>query len=200
MRRSLRTLLVIGLLLVALGVPSVSWFVSGSREAERESQRVVDEAQAQARLAARTMASQLGVRLEKLRASESQRPYFHYQNLIHDPRGASQGLSVVPSPLARGPTEPLILTHFQIDPKGRVTMPTLNDEVRDLNAPDVGREQSMRQSLRAAAPELLRAGGPALTALEAQVAAKKKESEARVQVTAVQRPAITPPVPAVTPS
>lgn len=201
MRRSLRTLLVIALLLVALGVPCVSWFVSGSREAERESQRIVDEARAQARLAARTMAGQLGARLEKLRASESQRPYFHYQNLIHDPRGASQGLSVVPSPLAQGPTEPLILTHFQIDPKGKVTMPTLNDEVRDLNAPDVGRERSMRKELTAAAPELLKAEIPALMALEAQAAARKKELAlaSRVHTAELDRPATRAPAPTVKP-
>ena len=41
-------------------------------------------------------------RLEELRRAESQRPYFHYQNLYHDPKGASEGLSVVPSPLASG--------------------------------------------------------------------------------------------------
>ena len=171
-RFSARTLLVLVLLLVAAGVPCAAWFVAGSHEVERESRRVVDEARADARNAARLSAQQLGARLEKLRASESQRPYFHYQNLIHDPRGASQGLSVVPSPLANGPADPLILTHFQIDPKGKVTMPTLNDDVRELNAPDVGRQRSMRTELAAAAPQLLRAGGPALVALETQVRKK----------------------------
>jgi signal transduction histidine kinase len=194
-KRSLRTLLVVALLLVALGVPTAAWFVSGSREAERESQRVVDDARAEARVAAQNMARQLGAGLEKVRASESQRPYFHYQNLIHDPRGASQGLSVVPSPLAQGPTEPLILTHFQIDPKGTVTMPTLNDEVRDLNAPDVARERSMRQALTVVAPQLLQANAPALTSLEAQVTAKQKEREAQTRVAEVRRPAITTPAP-----
>jgi signal transduction histidine kinase len=208
MRRSIRTLLVIALLLVALGVPTAAWFVSGSREAEREAQRVVDNARAQALVAAQTTASQLGARLEKVRVGESRRPYFHYQNLIHDPRGASQGLSVVPSPLAQGPTEPLILTHFQIDPKGTVTMPTLNDELRNLNAPDVGRELAMRKALTAVAPELLRAGTPALTALETQVAAKKerdtKREERPVVATLVRaetlRPTAIPSQPAAVPS
>lgn len=202
MRRSLRTLLVIALLLVALGVPVVSWFVSGSREAEREAQRVVGEAQAQARLAARTTANQLGARLEKVRASESARPYFHYQNLMHDPRGASQGLSVVPSPLAQGPIEPLIVTYFQIDPKGRVTLPTLNDDVVELNAADVGRERSLQKTLAAAAPELLRAEAPVLTSLVAQVASTREARSSHIQTARVEhRPApppaaIQPPAPA----
>ena len=192
MRRSLRTLLVIALLLVALGVPCVSWFVSGSREAGREAQRVVDEARAQARLAARTTANQLGARLEKVRTSESERPYFHYQNLMHDPRGASQGLSVVPSPLAQGPSEPLILTYFQVDPKGTVTLPTLNDEVLELNGADAGHERSMQRTLAAAAPDLLRAEAPVLTALEA---AREKERASQAPAAEVQHTASRAPSP-----
>lgn len=177
MRPSARTLLVVVLLLVAVGVPFASWFVSGSHEAERESQRVVEEARREARAAARAMAGQLGARLERIRASESQRPYFHYQNLFHDPRGASQGLSVVPSPLAGGPTEPLIQAHFQIDRHGRVSMPTLNDEVSELNTYDATGQRAMRAALSGAAPQLLRAGGPALASLETQVAQRRKNNE-----------------------
>ncbi|HEV7920951.1 MAG TPA: HAMP domain-containing sensor histidine kinase [Thermoanaerobaculia bacterium] len=176
-----RALLVVALLLVAAGLPCAAWFVAGSREAERESQRVVNESRDEARLAARAMAGQLGARLEKIRASESQRPYFHYQNLFHDPRGASQGLSVVPSPLAGGPTEPLILTHFQVDRKGRVTLPTLNDDVRELNTANVARERAMQQTLGAAAPEVLRDGGAALVSLEAEVGARRKRREAKLR-------------------
>ena len=54
------------------------------------------------------MAGELGARIEELRAVESQRPYYEYRNLYHDPRGASEGKSVVPSPLARGPADPLV--------------------------------------------------------------------------------------------
>ena len=176
-----RALLAVALLLVAVGLPCVAWFVAGSREAERESQRVVNESRDEARLAARAMATQLGARLENIRAAESQRPYFHYQNLFHDPRGASQGLSVVPSPLAGGPTEPLIQTHFQVDRKGNVTLPTLNDDVRELNSANVVRERSMQQTLGAAAPEILRDGGAALASLEKEVGARRKRREAQLQ-------------------
>lgn len=169
-----RSLLVIALLLLGTGVPCALWFVSGSREAEREAARVTDGARAEAQATAQTAAEQLAVRLEKIRASESDRPYFQYQNLMHDPRGASQGLSVVPSPLAQGPVEPLILAHFQIDAKGTVTMPTLNDEVHELNAPDVARQQAIRNALTAAAPQLMAAGGPRLVSLQSEVATRAK--------------------------
>jgi signal transduction histidine kinase len=196
MRVSPRALLVLILLLVAVGVPAGSWFVSGSKEAERESQRVIDEARAEARTRARSAAEQLGARLEKIRVAESQRPYFHYQNLMHDPRGASQGLSVVPSPLATGPSEPLILTHFQIDAKGKVTLPTINDDVVELNAPDIGREHGLRTEIAAVAPQLLRQGEPALAELQAQVekaATARKEAQPKPET---RQAAVASPAPA----
>jgi len=191
-----RSLLVIALLLVAAGVPGALWFVAGSREAEREAARVVQQAHEDAKTTARTAAEQLAARLEKLRVGESQRPYFHYQNLMHDPRGASQGLSVVPSPLAQGPADPLILTHFQIDDKGHVTLPTLNDDVRELNAPDVARQQAMRNALLAAEPELLRSSSPSLALLQSEVETRRNAASAvgeasRRTTRAVTQPAVT---------
>ena len=47
------------------------------------------------------LARELTGELEALIAREVRRPYFHYQNLMHDPN-ASAGLNVSPSPLARG--------------------------------------------------------------------------------------------------
>jgi signal transduction histidine kinase len=189
-----RTLLVVALLLVAAGVPFTAWFVSGSRETEREAARITDEAQRSARMTAQALAAHLGEQLEALRASESQRPYFHYQNLMHDPRGASQGLSVVPSPLAQGPADPLILTHFQIDAQGHVTMPTINDDVRELNAPDVARQQSIRIALRSAAAQILRDGGPRLASLKSEIAARSKSTQATVpSVQAAVAPPAKPP-------
>ena len=106
-------------LLLAVAGLLAAWWISSQRalKAERtlQSQMLLrtslqDE---------RTVADRLGARLEELRRTESQRPYFHYQNLYHDPKGASEGLSVVPSPLAGGPGNPLIVAHFQIDAKDR---------------------------------------------------------------------------------
>jgi len=80
----------------------------------------------------------------------------------------------VPSPLAQGPAEPLIEAHFQIDRSGRVTLPTINDQVRELNDFDIADQRSMRASLTSAAPELLRAGTPALQALQARFPARPR--------------------------
>ena len=33
-------------------------------------------------------------------AREDARPYYHYQSLFHDPRGAAEGVAVAPSPLS----------------------------------------------------------------------------------------------------
>lgn len=181
MKRSIRMLLVVVLLLVAVGVPCASWFVAGSREAEREARRVVDDARTEARQTAASTAAQLGARLERVRDSESKRPYFHYQNLIHDPRGASQGLAVMPSPLAQGPADPLIRTHFQIDRYGRVTLPTLNDEVKELNAYDTSGQRAMRASLVSASPQLLRAAKPALGAVQARFDERTRAAEAALR-------------------
>lgn len=154
------------LLLVAVSVPFYFWFRSGSREADRQQRLIVYSARSDALLAADSVARRLAARLQSIRAQESQRPYFHYQNLFHDPRGASQGLAVAPSPLASGPSDPLIAAHFQIDQRAKVTLPTLNEELSELNAPDVVRQRALRDAIAAAAPEALRISTPALASIE----------------------------------
>jgi signal transduction histidine kinase len=70
-----------------------------------------------------------------LRGEEDMRPYYHYQSLFHDPRGAASGLSVVPSPLAQRSGDPLIDTHFQVDSAGLLTMPTVNEDIPEVDDP-----------------------------------------------------------------
>jgi signal transduction histidine kinase len=91
-------------------------------------------------------------RLQTLLESESSRPFYQYQSLYHDPRGASEGASVVPSPLAQGPTDPLIRAYFQIDPSGNVTMPTL--PAGELDGEELRRaatQRAVQNELQAAA-------------------------------------------------
>ena len=78
-------------------------------------------------------AERLGARLESLRERESARPFYHYQNLFHDPKGAAQGLAVIPSPLAQGAADPLIWAHFQIDEQGAVSLPTVSESFPELS-------------------------------------------------------------------
>jgi signal transduction histidine kinase len=121
--------LLLGALVAAL---LIAWFVSGWRDVRAQQQVVraatVDAAAQRAGELARDLRGQL----ERLVAREGERPYFQYQNLFHDPR-ASAGMSVAPSPLARAPEDALVLGYFQIDAAGKVTTPTINDEVPRLS-------------------------------------------------------------------
>jgi signal transduction histidine kinase len=131
--------------------------------------------------AARDLAAALDGRLEELRRREAQRPYFHYQSLFRDPRGAAEGLAVTPSPLASGPDDPLVRAHFQIDGAGRVSMPTLNDELPELSQSDVLAEnRALRDALTAAAPSLrVAAEAPVIVAAAEPPAPEKKQATKR---------------------
>lgn len=117
---------------VAVAIPCGAWFVSGSRQAEQvvlEAERDVRET---AERQGRAIAGQLAGRLEALRAAESRRPFYHYQNLFHDPQGASEGAAVTVSPLARGSLDPSVRAHFQVDEEGVLTLPTVNEDFPEL--------------------------------------------------------------------
>jgi hypothetical protein len=122
-----RTTLALVLTIAALVVPCGAWYIVGSREVQRTVDQIESPPRRFASDTARQLAERLQDRLQALLVLESNRPFYHYQSLYHDPRGASEGPSVTPSPLAQGPTDPLIRAYFQIDPAGRVTLPTLPD-------------------------------------------------------------------------
>ncbi|MCE9577266.1 MAG: HAMP domain-containing histidine kinase [Deltaproteobacteria bacterium] len=132
----MRTVFAAILTAAALVALLVGWFGAGWSGVRAEDRALHGRAQAEAVQAARVLADDLAAHLEELRRSESQRPYYHYGNLFHDPRSASEGWSVTPSPLASGPTDPLVLGHFQIDSAGKVTVPTINDNNPELSDPN----------------------------------------------------------------
>jgi chemotaxis protein histidine kinase CheA len=174
MKRSLRVPLAALVLLLGIGGLCAAWYVSSQRAFDAE---VRLQSQQGLRLAGdreRVVAASLAERLETLRRAESQRPYFHYQNLYHDPKGASQGLSVTPSPLANGPVHPLVVAHFQIDARNRVTLPTLNEELGELNAPDAVKQRALRTMLARSASEVR----DAASSLRAQVEEEAKAARA----------------------
>jgi signal transduction histidine kinase len=123
------------LVALALAVLVGGWFATGWRAASAEAERLEAAPRADAARRAALLATELAARIEELRAAESQRPYYEYRNLYHDPRGASEGKSVVPSPLARGPADALVAVHFEIAPGGQVSLPTLNQELPELSDP-----------------------------------------------------------------
>ena len=128
-----RTAAAVVLIAVAVTVPSAAWYFAGARKIDRETDLQAKSLQAKAYVKAEALAGGLARRLELLREDESQREFYYYRNLYHDPRAASEGISVSISPLAEGVADPLIEAHFQIDENGRLTLPTLNDEFPELS-------------------------------------------------------------------
>ncbi len=129
-----RTWYAAGLLAAALAVLLIAWFVSGWAEVRARQQAEEAGPQRDAEARGAELAHELRTELAQLMTREVERPYFHYQNLMHDPR-ATGSVGVTPSPLASAPTESLVLGYFQLDDTGRATTPTINDEVPDLSEP-----------------------------------------------------------------
>ena len=129
------TMTALAFTLFAIAAPCAAWYIVGSREANRRAAELEDAPRRQAHEVAANLAERLRDRLETLRANESHRPFYHYQNLYHDPRGAYEGIAVVPSPLSEGPMDPLILTYFQLDASGRLTLPQLAEAGQESATP-----------------------------------------------------------------
>jgi signal transduction histidine kinase len=148
-----RTTLALVLTVVALVVPCGAWYIVGSREVRRAVDQIELPPRRFANDTARQLAGRLQDRLQALLESESTRPFYQYQSLYHDPRGASEGPSVTPSPLAQAPTDPLIRAYFQIDPSGRVTLPTLPETDIDTEVlPQPAAQRAIQSELQAATP------------------------------------------------
>ncbi|MBA3398068.1 MAG: hypothetical protein H0T89_35915, partial [Deltaproteobacteria bacterium] len=129
-----RTLSAAGVLVAALAVLLVAWFLSGWADVRAQQRELRAEPGRAAQREAIEIARELRAELAQLITREADRPYFHYQNLFHDPRTGSNA-NVSPSPLANGPEDPLVLGYFQRDPAGKLTTPTINDDVPHLSEP-----------------------------------------------------------------
>ena len=130
-----RALYAAGVLAVLVAALLGAWFYSGWHEVRVRQHAVNQAPYVAAAERANELALELHGQLDALIAREFRRPYFHYQNLMRDPN-ASAGLNVSPSPLARGPEDELVLGYFQLDAKGRVSTPTINDDVPRLSEPE----------------------------------------------------------------
>ncbi len=132
-RRKLpRTLYAAVLLAAALTALLTAWFFAGWAGVRARQHEVEAAPKLAADQRAAELARELRGELTELIAHESERPYFHYQNLFHDPR-ASAGDNVTPSPLAGEPDDSLVLGYFQLDSKGQASTPTINDAVPTLS-------------------------------------------------------------------
>ena len=147
-----RTVVALALVIAAVAVPGSAWFLTGRREALRTADALRREPVEAVRRELNRHADRVSVRLGSIMKAENLRPFYHYQSLFHDPRGAHEGYSVTPSPIADEPEDPWIRAHFQIDPQGHLSLPTVNEEICNLNAPDVlVSQQPILQELQAAA-------------------------------------------------
>lgn len=133
MTRAPRTVVAAGSLVVLTGVLLLGWFATGWADVRAQQQAARDAPHVAADRRGRELAHELRGELAALIAREVERPYFHYQNVFHDPM-ASAGQSVTPSPLVAS-RDPLVVGYFQIDALGAATTPTINDELPQLSEP-----------------------------------------------------------------
>lgn len=120
-----------GLMAIVLVALLGAWFATGWHDVRASATAIEDAPVISASARAGELAHELRGELGQLVEREAPRPYFHYQNLFHDPRAGGEG--VTPSPLASGPADPLILGYFQIDQNAQVTTPSLNDQFPQLS-------------------------------------------------------------------
>jgi len=144
----------------AVGVPCVAWFIAGSRAAEQEARQLEQEPRDRARQEAERIARRLAVRLESLRHSETRRSFLDYQPHLHDLPGDCTCEPQLVSPLARGPADPLVWTHFQIDEVGQLMLPSLpagraEDSARRSAREALSDEQAILEVLECSASDRL---------------------------------------------
>jgi len=134
MQLNRRTALAAVALAIAVLLPTTAWYVTGSRDANRRARALEETAFSNLQRELHHDSDRLAIRLEVLRSGESERPFFHYQSITHDPGGAAEGLAVAPSPLSRGVSDPLVWAHFQLDETGLVTVPMVNERFPELTS------------------------------------------------------------------
>jgi len=126
-----RLILAVILTALAVAMPCIAWYWAGWHAVDQQAQALLTSADRYAADISARLASRLSERLSALLEAESQRPFYHYQAYFHDPQGASEGASVVPSPLVAGPGDPLIQCYFQADGEtGAVSFPTTETDER----------------------------------------------------------------------
>lgn len=150
-----RTPLAGAVVLGIVGSLLLGWYWAGAADTEARARLMRQRPVEEMRGRVGEVAAELRRDLEELLRRESQRPYYHYSNLFRDPRSASTGLSLSPSPLASGPSEPLVADHFQINARGEVSLPTINDEEPELSErARLAEHVAVRGQLAAIAPAL----------------------------------------------
>ncbi len=154
-----RTLAVSLVMMAAVGVFSIAWYRVERERAWKEARWLIESEKDFYRVSVTRAEADLSAQLAALLETESARPFYHYQNLYHEPRGAYEnGISIIPSPLAEGTGSPWIRAHFQIDARGLLTLPTLNEEAPKANSGvDLAAQRRIRDALLPLAESFRRA-------------------------------------------
>jgi signal transduction histidine kinase len=188
---NVRAISAAGLLSALIALLLGAWFVSGWRDVRMRQADIERAPRLVAEQRASDLARSLRAELDGLVAREFRRPYFHYQNLMHDPQ-TSAGLNVSRSPLAGGTDEALVRGYFQLDSAGRATTPTVNDEVPELSeAAHLTQNRAFRDHVTR---DLARDLKPATTQLaRVRVPTEKPIAERQPAPTAAAAPTEVPP-------
>ena len=174
----------LALTVLAVAVPCVAWYLVGSRESDRQAAELSAGAQRMAHDTAERLATQLSQRLNTLRDAEARRPFYHYQPFFHDPKGASEGASVVPSPLAAPPGDPLVQVYFQADgASGRISLPAANVEAQQQYEQQPA---TQRDTLRYLQHELERSVASILFAVRGESLPQQAAKQQSIQGQSVQ--------------
>jgi signal transduction histidine kinase len=193
----MRVQIATGALLVGLAVGLGGWFTSGYRSARMADEQKSSTARRQSDERAIEIAAQLRTTLAQLQRTENARPYYEFSNLFHDPRGVSQGFSVAPSPLANGPADPLVRGYFQIarKPDGllAVTMPTINDDVPELDNNNKG-DAELRAQITTIAANIAIVGSPVVPTETGPAVAVADTRRQASKVPTNRKPRTEPPV------
>jgi len=106
-------------------VPCTAWYIAGSRAAEQRAAEIENEPLYRAQASADRMARQISLRMTALLETESKRAITDY-GVDPGSLGSTCKPPELSSPLAEGPADPLIWTHFQVDSVGQLTLPSLS--------------------------------------------------------------------------
>jgi len=154
-----RTVLAAVLLAAAVILPCAAWYVVGTRALDREARDLVAEPAADAARTAARLAERTRERLRSVVRIETDRPWYQYRHAYPDLTENCECAGWIESPLARGPADPFVLAHFEVDPSLRLSLPTAVPEGEE-GPPPSEEQAALAERLRRQAPGIIRAVWP----------------------------------------
>jgi signal transduction histidine kinase len=157
--RAPRTLVAAALLAASVAIPCTAWWVMGSRSVERESRDLIAASRAESARAATRLAERVHERLASIERAESRRPYYEYSYRYPDLTKSCECSGWIESPLARGPADPFVAAHFEIDRTLALSLPTMPAGGDPAPADPSPGDGELHARLQRVAPAMWRAAG-----------------------------------------